>query len=169
MNQTARTVANVASQVVALERTPQSAECRSAAFQRHFINAARNPFFGWNPEPQTILNFQISGWYSTGNSVACLMLMVLSLEQEYLLPDDFIMSLRIDPDRLIPAQYAGTIIIGCNLAHGNYFHWCSQALPAIDNAVRRIGQDQRVTLALPQLNAWQEESLQLLGHGALRR
>ena len=169
ISQTTQTVENVASRVVTLERTPQSPECRSAAFQCHFTNANRNPFLGWNPEPQTILNFQISDVVLDGEFRGLLNAGGFITGTGYLLPDDFLMGIRVDASRLVPVQQAGTIIIGCNVAYRNYFHWCSQALPAIDTAVRRIGQDRRITLVLPQLNAWQEESLQLLGHGSLPR
>jgi capsular polysaccharide biosynthesis protein len=169
MSQPTQSVENVASRVVTLERTPQLPECSSATFQRHFTNANRNPFLGWNPEPQTILNFQLSDVVLDGNFRGLLNAGGFIPGTGYLLPDDFLMRIRVDANRLVPVQQAGTIIIGCNLAHGNYFHWCSQALPAIDNAVRRAGQDRHVTLALPQLNAWQEESLQLLGLGPLPR
>jgi hypothetical protein len=153
-----QTVESAASRVVTLERTPQSPECRSAAFQRHFTNASRNPFLGWNPEPQTILNFQFSDVVLDGEFRGLFNADDFIPGTGYLLPNDFLMGIRVDVSRLVPVQQAGTIIIGCNLAHGNYFHWCSQALPAIDNAVQRTGQDRHVTLALPQLNAWQEES-----------
>jgi capsular polysaccharide biosynthesis protein len=166
---TMQTVESAAREVVTLERTPQSPECRSAAFQRHFTNRSRNPFLGWNPEPQTILNFRVPDAVLDGGFRGLLNADGLIPGTEYLLPDGFPMGIRIDASRLVPVQEAATIIIGCNLAHQNYFHWCSQALPAIDSAVRRIGQDRGATLALPQLNPWQEESLQLLGHGSLPR
>jgi hypothetical protein len=124
---------------------------------------------GWNPEPQTILNFQLSNVVLDGKFRGLLNSDGFIPGTGYLVPDDFLKGLRVDPIHLMPVQQAGTIIIGCNVAYDNYFHWCSQTLPTIHNAVQRTGQDPHVILALPQLNAWQEESLQLLGYGSLRR
>ncbi|MFL5257230.1 MAG: hypothetical protein ACJ8AI_30975 [Rhodopila sp.] len=115
------------------------------------------------------MNFLVSGAFLDGRLRGLLNADGFISGMGYLLPDDSLMAMRVASNSVVPVQYTGTIIIGCNLSCRDYFHWWSQALPAIDNAVRREGQDSRITLALPQLNAWQKESLRILGHGALRR
>ncbi len=87
----------------------------------------------------------------------------------YLIPDEHMRALRVEQTRPGGTPDDGTAIIGCNVAYRNYFHWMTQALPAIDFALRRDGQDRRTVLVLPVLNAWQEESLQRLGYAETKR
>lgn len=61
-----------------------------------------------------------------------------------------------------------TVVVGANLAFGNYYHWLMQCLPAIDCSVRTVGAANCV-LALPPLTGWQEASLAMLGHAELPR
>jgi capsular polysaccharide biosynthesis protein len=78
-------------------------------------------------------------------------------------------TLSVDATRLVPSAADGTVIIGCNTGYANYFHWITQTLPAIDYAVNRIGQAPRISVALPPLEAWQEDSLRLLDLATVRR
>ena len=59
-------------------------------------------------------------------------------------------------------------ILGCNRGWGNYFHWMTQCLPAIDASLRH-SRSGSPTLALRQLGAWQSETLQLLGYSKIPR
>src|SRR3954453_13596433 len=96
MSQITQTLASVASQAVTLERTPQPAECRCAAFQRQFTYAARNPFLSWNPGPQTIMNFLVSGAFLDGRFSGLLSADGFISGTGYLLPDDSLMAMRVD-------------------------------------------------------------------------
>lgn len=64
----------------------------------------------------------------------------------------------------VPTDPDEHYVLGCNRAHHNYYHWMIQSLPAIDWGLRKRKQP-RVTLVLPKLQPWQEETLALLGHG----
>jgi capsular polysaccharide biosynthesis protein len=61
-----------------------------------------------------------------------------------------------------------TVVIGCNLAFRNYYHWLMQCLPAIDHSIRTVGASNCI-LALPRLAGWQEESLATLGYAGIPR
>jgi hypothetical protein len=71
----------------------------------------------------------------------------------------------LHPVPMDPGQY---YVIGCNRVGHNYYHWMVQAIPAIDWTLRRHGRH-RVTLALPPLLPWQEETLALLGYDEIPR
>ena len=88
----------------------------------------------------------------------------------YIVADEQMMAIEVDPGRLIKGPDDVTVIIGCNVASGdNYFHWIAQALPAIDASLRREGQDRKVAVALPVLRPWQEASLRALGYAGVPR
>jgi capsular polysaccharide biosynthesis protein len=59
-------------------------------------------------------------------------------------------------------------VLGCNRGFTNYFHWTTQALPAIDWSLRNFNSS-KIILALPHLGPWQEDMLELLGHGQVPR
>jgi capsular polysaccharide biosynthesis protein len=62
------------------------------------------------------------------------------------------------------------VVIGCNyVSTDSYFHWITQALPAIDFTLGRADQERRIRLALPVLTQWQEDSLRLLGYSGVSR
>ena len=61
-----------------------------------------------------------------------------------------------------------TVVIGCNLAYRNYYHWLMQCLPAIDHSIRTVGAANCI-LALPRLAGWQEETLATLGYAGIPR
>ena len=64
---------------------------------------------------------------------------------------------------------AGKVAIGFNRNYYNYYHWVAQCLPAIDWSLR-FSDGAGVCVALPELDqAWQRESLALLGYGAFAR
>jgi capsular polysaccharide biosynthesis protein len=59
-------------------------------------------------------------------------------------------------------------VLGCNRGFTNYFHWMTQALPAIDWSLRNFKYP-NIKLAIPHLGSWQEDMLELLGHGRVPR
>ncbi|HUN41742.1 MAG TPA: glycosyltransferase family 61 protein [Acetobacteraceae bacterium] len=74
---------------------------------------------------------------------------------------EFALVKAVHPELTDPRRH---YIVGCNRAYDNYFHWITQALPAIDWGMR-LRRDQDATLALPVLELpWQEASLALLGY-----
>jgi hypothetical protein len=159
------TLDEAAAQVLLVERTSQPSEPANAPFERRFSNRERNPFFGWNPTPHSIRSYRIldavldgrfRGLFNSGGFIQ---------GTGYLVPDHFIETLVIDNARLVTAPDDSTVIVGCNMLHKNYFHWITQALPAIDFYLRRPEPLRNGCLALPALNTWQEESLRLLGYG----
>jgi Glycosyltransferase 61 len=60
------------------------------------------------------------------------------------------------------------IVIGFNNAHAGYQHWLTQCVPAIDWSLRQK-RTKPVRVLLPVLAPWQEEILNLLGHGSIPR
>ncbi len=84
-------------------------------------------------------------------------------ETRYLVTDDEYLATQIKPYPLTRHDPAEYYVIGCNRIWHNYHHWLLQAVPAIDWAMRGRYQH-RLTLVLPPLQPWQEETLTLLGY-----
>jgi capsular polysaccharide biosynthesis protein len=89
-------------------------------------------------------------------------------ETRYLVSDDQYADTLVKPlpaDAMDPAVH---FVIAVNRAWYNYYHWLVQAVPAIDWTLRQRGQH-RVSLVLPPLRPWQEETLALLGYQGIPR
>jgi hypothetical protein len=164
-----QTAANLAVQTHLIERTAKPAGTETASFEAKFDTPQRNPVLGWNPDSQTITGFQFidvvldgefRGLFHSGRFIR---------GTGYLVPDEVMETVEVQEPRQVSVGTDETVIVGCNTGHANYFHWITQALPAADYAVNRAGQSWRIRLALPQLNAWQEDSLRLLGLGTVKR
>lgn len=164
-----QTVAQVATRTFAVEATRQPPEQENSSFERRFANAGYNRFIGWNPGPQTIRGYVISDAVIDGGFSALWNKDGLIRGTGYLRPDDELMQIAIDDGNIIRSSEDSTVIIGCNLLYHNYFHWITQALPAIDFSLRRDGQVRSVALGLPELRSWQEEALRILGYDGVKR
>lgn len=164
-----QSVDQLASRIIEIERTPQPAAVNNAAFADRFRDPERNPFPGWNPRPRAIHAYQLSDVVLDGNFRGLFNANGFVQGTGYLVPDDVMQRVAVDTARVVPPHTDANVIIGCNTAHHNYFHWITQAVPAIDHAVNREGQAERICIALPPLNDWQEESLRLLDLGGVRR
>jgi capsular polysaccharide biosynthesis protein len=159
----------VAAQTILTERTRQSPESENAGFERRLTDKSRNPWVGWNRPPTDIRSYRFSRIVLDGEYWGLLNADGFILGTGYLLPDHFLANVRIDENRLVRADDSAPVIVGANVVQWNYFHWVTQALPAIDIGWHREGQDRKMAVALPPLNPWQRDSLDLLGCGALRR
>jgi capsular polysaccharide biosynthesis protein len=71
-------------------------------------------------------------------------------------------------DSVVWLDHHHDYVLGCNRGFGNYYHWMTQALPAIDWSLRNIT-SYNLKLALRKVGAWQEETLQLLGYNDVPR
>jgi hypothetical protein len=166
----AASIENVAVQTFSVETTHQPSELVNVTFERRFSNPERNPYPAWNPHPNLVRNYQLSDVVLDGQFRGLFNGRGFIRGSNYIIPDEQMMAIKVDPARLIKGPDDVTVIIGCNAASGNnYFHWVVQALPAIDVSLGRKGQDRKVALALPVLRPWQEESLQMLGYAGVRR
>lgn len=163
------TVDEAAVQIFPVETTRQPPESENADFERAFRNPERNSSLGWRPEPHLIRNYQILDAMLDGGFRGLFNAKGFIRGTGYLVPEDHMATLEMDEANIIRSPDDGTIVMGCNAAHSNYFHWITQCLPAIDFTLRRIGPDRKAALALPVLNAWQEESLRLLAYHAVKR
>jgi hypothetical protein len=160
----------VASDIITIEQTAQPARPPNAAIMALLANPDRNPFRNWCPPARAIRCIRIPDAMLDGGFRGIFTDAGLVQATRYLTPDSYFQTLRRTPDTLLrPPDDEGPVIVGCNSAYTNYFHWVTQALPAIDLALRRDGQAPDARLALPPLRPWQEQSLQLLGHGSVRR
>jgi Glycosyltransferase 61 len=166
---TKKTAEAAAAQIYSVERTFRPGTPANITFERHFSHPERNPHLSWNPEPRTIRSFQFLDVMLDGKFRGLFDSEGFIHGTGYLVPDETMAAIGVQTSRLVPACPDATVIIGCNVAHSNYFHWVTQALPAIDYAVNRIGQARNIAIALPPLNRWQEESLHLLGLANIRR
>jgi hypothetical protein len=84
-------------------------------------------------------------------------------ETRYLVTDDEYAAALVKPLPAVPLDPTEHYVIGCNRVWHNYYHWLIQAVPTIDWALRQRGQH-KVTLVLPPLLPWQQETLALLGY-----
>jgi hypothetical protein len=84
-------------------------------------------------------------------------------ETRNLVTDDEYAATLVKPLPADPMDPGEHYIIAINRASTNYYHWLIQAVPAIDWGVRHRGRH-RVSLVLPPLQRWQEETLILLGY-----
>jgi hypothetical protein len=164
-----RAAEDIAEQILTVEVTAKSPNSLNRKFNRQFSNSKMNPFLEWDPDPHTIRSYQISDAVLDGEFRGLLNSAGFIDGTGYLLPDNLLRALQIEEHRLLRSSESGTVIIGCNIAYKNYFHWITQALPAMDFAVHRNGGNGKNILALPTLNEWQEESLQRLGLHSIPR
>jgi hypothetical protein len=115
----------------------------------------------------TIRNFKIREAYL---DTACMLLIKEGRkipETAYLLPPQYYENAEVIRHQLVELDDRTEYVIGCNRDR-NYYHWLIQAVPAIDWAMRSTP-NRPVTLMLPELNAWQSASLELLGYGNIPR
>ncbi len=122
---------------------------------------AANPFLALNPLPCPVRLFHLRDV-----TLDCRTMVLLSdgrriTETCYLIDDTVRQALTVDPALLIEVADPAPVLIGANSLPNNYYHWLIQALPAID-AVRRV-RGGMVALQ-PVHHAWQQASLDLLGH-----
>jgi capsular polysaccharide biosynthesis protein len=89
-------------------------------------------------------------------------------ETRYLVTDHAYRRARVLPGKIRKMDGQETVVVGCNRARQNYYHWLIQALPAIDCSLR-LERNRPIRLALPALTPRQEEMLALLGHDRLPR
>jgi capsular polysaccharide biosynthesis protein len=166
---TTQTAEQAAVQIYSVERAAKAPVAENASFESYFGDPKRNPFLGWNSDPHTIRSFQFLDVVLDGEFRGLFNSDGFIRGTGYLVPDEVMAQFDVDVSRLVRSTSDATVIVGCTVGYANYFHWMTQALPAIDHAVGRIGQAQRVLIALPQLNAWQEDSLRLLGLAGIKR
>ncbi len=87
-------------------------------------------------------------------------------ETRYLVTDRDYAAARVDD--VVSIGGDGPIVLGFNKSYPGYYHWIVQCLPAIDAALcRDIYPGAR--LALPKLDGWHAELLDLLGYGDVDR
>lgn len=152
-----------AAEIILVEQTRALPPSENAPFERRLANPKTNPLLGWNHGPQAIRSYRFTEAVLDGELRGLLNSAGFIRGTGYLLPDDFLEGLKIDESHLVRMGGTPSVVVGCNLVHGNYFHWLTQALPAIDIALHRDGQTRPLRVALPQLNSWQRDSLNILG------
>jgi len=164
-----QTVAEIAAQTFVVETTRQPPEQENSSFERRFTNIKYNRFLGWNPGPQTIRGYVIADALIDGGFSGVWNKNGFIRGTGYLRQDDQLAQVSIDDRNVVRSSEESIVIVGCNQVHHNYFHWITQALPAIDFSLHRDGQVRSVALGLPVLRSWQEESLRLLGFDGIKR
>ena len=152
-----------AAEMVLVEQTRPLPPLENAPFERRLKNPETNPFLGWNPGRQAIRSYRFTGAVLDGEFRGLLSSAGFIKGTGYLLPDEFLDGLKINEDHIVRMDGIPSVAVGCNVAHRNYFHWITQALPAIDIALHRDGQTRPLKVALPPLNSWQRDSLDILG------
>ncbi|WP_241771240.1 glycosyltransferase family 61 protein [Acidisphaera rubrifaciens] len=160
---------DAAVQTYLIERTAKSTILENAPFEALFSAPNRNPHLGWNPDPQSIRGYQFLNAMLDGKFRGLFLSERFIRDTGYLVSDEAMSELQAEYSGTISCDVAETVVVGCNIAHNNYFHWITQALPAIYHASKRAGRTQDIRIALPPLNKWQEDSLRLLGLDNMKR
>lgn len=170
MNQTAgTTLEHAARSTFVIETTTQPPQPANAAFERLFPDPKWNGFIGWNPPSRTIRGYVLPGAVLDGAFSGLWNAHGFIRGTNYLHPEAALLQVSIDQRQIVRTEDDNVLIVGCNHIYNNYFHWITQALPAIDSSFRRDGQVRRPTLGLPRLQPWHEETLALLGYHDAKR
>jgi hypothetical protein len=164
-NMTTDGLREAAFQTYFVEKTRQPADPENSTFERRFGRPQRNPFLGWNPSPHLISSYVFQGALMDGDFRGLFTSEGFLPGTGYLVSDEDMKGIEISRELVRKVSAVPPVIVGCNTAHRNYFHWVTQALPAIDWCSKRNGPG--AVVALPPLNAWQKESIMLLGHDEL--
>ncbi len=127
---------------------------------------AQNPFLNWRPAAGQLHHYLLRDTVLDGTTMTLIQGGQALRETAYTQPEDVIAKLK--PEAVIEDGDRMRTIIGSNFAHGNYYHWLTQAIPAIDTAVRR-NDGRGIRLALPPQNDFQRDSIALLGQAGIRR
>jgi len=164
------TLADVATATVTIEEGSPRDSGPSCPFAALLVDPDRNPFTKWRPIPLSIKHYRIPNVVLEGRFRGLFVGNDYVRDTRYLTPEPVVRKFRVqDKADISTPVLPGPAIIGSNGPSFNYFHWMTQALPALDIALRREGQNRRVCLVLPALTAWQEDALRLLGHAAVPR
>src|SRR6188472_4339717 len=98
-------------QAYLVERTSQLPESRNAAFQQRFDDQQRNCFPGWNPDPYPIRSYQLFDVVLDGRFRGLFNDQGFIRRTSYLVPDEHMLTLEVDPAQLVKAPDDITVII----------------------------------------------------------
>jgi hypothetical protein len=127
----------------------------------NFREPSRNPFLRWWPDPVDLCSFVLNEVTLSGTFELLTSADIPIGDTGYLLERERIEQIATPMGDMVNLNYEGLVLVGCNLAFTNHFHWVGQALPAIYSST--LGRKDKI-LALPPLSPDQQESLDLLGH-----
>lgn len=157
------TLSEVAYETVLIERGAKGPRPEPFA---NFRDPSRNPFLRWWPDPADLHSFLLKDVILSGTFELLTSGGVAIRDTGYLLDQESIEQVAASMGPVLKLDHDGVVLVGCNGAFTNHFHWISQALPAIHSSM--LDRRDRI-LALPRLTDHQEESLDLLGHGRTPR
>jgi hypothetical protein len=164
------TIDEVAAQKLLVEETVRMTDAENRRFTQLFTKQDRYPDPDWVPSVESVCSYQVPYSALDGRFRGIFTRAGFVRDTSYLMSDEEIRMLPASIHDLVwHSDSQAPVIIGCNQAYDNYYHWVTQSLPAIDFAMRRAGQARNSRIALPPLKPWQEESLRLLGHGVVER
>ena len=156
-------ITEAAVEVTCYERSEPFQPSGEVRLGQGFADPGRVSLFAAPANTATIRNFKINDVYLDTRNMLLIKDGRKIPETGYLvLPGDFDFA-HILYDQLVQLDGQVEYITGCNLDHG-YYHWLIQAVPAIDWGMRSRSRADTVLL-VPQLNAWQTASIDLLGYG----
>lgn len=124
-------------------------------------------FLGPVPHTNTVRSFSIRDAGLHAKSMMLLHGGHRLTETRYEVPDGMYAEARLG-DEVVHLSDETPVVIGFNKDWWGYYHWLAQCLPAIDWAFRQEA-NVGARVALPALQPWQSDLLDLLGHGAAGR
>ncbi len=159
---------DVASEVFEIERSVPLDSQSDIDLGEHFTELHVRERFSRQVSTELIRNYRVRDVILDASLMLLMRGRTPLRETRYFVTDDEYAATQVKPYPLVHHDPTEHFIIGSNRAWHNYYHWLIQAVPAIDWALRQGG-NLKVTLVLPPLRRWQEETLTLLGYQDVSR
>jgi hypothetical protein len=104
----------VALRTIPVESTRQPPALANVAFERRFSSPERNPFPAWNPHPNEIRNYRLSDVVLDGQFRGLFNERGYIRGTSYIITDEEMMAVAVDPARLVQDRDDSMVVIGCN-------------------------------------------------------
>jgi capsular polysaccharide biosynthesis protein len=127
-----------------------------------------NPFLGWKTKRVTLRVWRLRDVVLDRSLMVLLKDGKVIAETNYLQSPDSIAAAQIRAERLVRPAFDGIVATCCDHWDANYYHWIAHTVPTV-HAILQRHPNGGIALLTPRLAPWQNESLDLIGAGAIAR